>query len=73
MTTVPAPWRAAALAVVPCSRRLRKRSDQSAREVVTIADSNTHTMEMYGPEMNGQEVKVMEITYTRKGAKPAPR
>jgi hypothetical protein len=45
----------------------------SAREVVALIDDNKHTMEMFAPGQDGKEMKVMEITYTRKGAKPATR
>jgi hypothetical protein len=38
--------------------------DMPMREVMSIVDGNTHTMTMYGT-MGGQEMKVMEITYTR--------
>ncbi len=47
----------------------------SSKEVVTIVDNNKHVMEMFGPGMDGKEMRMMEITYTRKsaGAKPATR
>lgn len=47
----------------------------TAREVVTVVDDNKHTMEMFAPGMDGKEMRVMEIVYTRKnaGAKPATR
>ena len=36
------------------------------REVYKIVDDNTHTMEMYGPDMQtGKEYKSMEIKFTR--------
>ena len=36
------------------------------REKLTIKDAGTHVMEMWDPGPNGKEVKIMEITYTRK-------
>jgi len=36
------------------------------REVLTIADNNHHTHEMYAPDKSGKEMKLMEIKYTRK-------
>ena len=36
------------------------------RAVWKIADSNTQTFDMYGTHPGGKEMKVMEITYTRK-------
>ena len=38
---------------------------QTVRMVTTIVDPNKHTFEMYG-SMNGQEMKMMEMTCTRK-------
>lgn len=47
----------------------------SSRETISVVDDNKHVMAMYGPGMDGKEMKMMEITYTRKGsgAKPATR
>lgn len=36
------------------------------REVVKILSDDKHVMEMYGPGPDGKEMKMMEITYTRK-------
>jgi hypothetical protein len=36
------------------------------RAVWKIVDSNTQTFDMYGTHNDGKEVKMMEITYTRK-------
>lgn len=36
------------------------------RAVWTIVDSNTQTFDMYGTHQGGKEMKMMEITYTRK-------
>ena len=36
------------------------------RSVTKIVDHNTEIFEMYGTDKSGQEMKVMEITYTRK-------
>jgi uncharacterized protein DUF1579 len=36
------------------------------RAVWKIVDSNTQTFDMYGTHGNGKEMKMMEITYTRK-------
>jgi hypothetical protein len=36
------------------------------RSVTRIVDNDTHVFEMYGTGKNGQEMKMMEITYTRK-------
>jgi hypothetical protein len=36
------------------------------RAVWTIVDSNTQTFDMYGAHHGGKEMKMMEITYTRK-------
>ena len=40
--------------------------DCPGREVFKVIDSNTQTMEMYGPSpVDGKEMKVMEIKFTR--------
>ena len=36
------------------------------RSVTRIVDDNTHVFEMYEADKKGKEVKMMEITYTRK-------
>jgi len=36
------------------------------RAVWKIVDSNTQTFDMYGTHEHGKEMKMMEITYTRK-------
>jgi len=36
------------------------------RAVWTLVDANTQTFDMYGAHHGGQEMKVMEIVYTRK-------
>jgi uncharacterized protein DUF1579 len=36
------------------------------RTVTKLGDNNTHVFEMYGTGKNGQEMKMLEITYTRK-------
>ncbi|HJT21613.1 MAG TPA: DUF1579 domain-containing protein [Nitrospira sp.] len=36
------------------------------RAIWKIVDNNTQTFEMYGAHGNGKEMKMMEITYTRK-------
>ncbi|GJL52282.1 MAG: hypothetical protein NPIRA01_35090 [Nitrospirales bacterium] len=36
------------------------------RAIWTIVDDNTQTFDMYGTHHGGEEMKVMEITYTRK-------
>jgi len=36
------------------------------RSVTKIVDDNTHLFEMYETDKRGKEVKMMEITYTRK-------
>lgn len=37
------------------------------RSVLKIIDDHTHIFEMYGTDENGgQEVKMMQITYSRK-------
>ena len=38
------------------------------REVVKVIDDNTHTFTMYNTPQGGQEMKVGEITYHRKGS-----
>jgi hypothetical protein len=38
---------------------------QKVREVIKIVDNNHHTFEWY-EDRGGQEVKTMEINYTRK-------
>ncbi len=40
--------------------------DKSFRTVMTIADPDKHTFEMYGPDKEGNEYRMMEIVYTRK-------
>ncbi|SLM48393.1 conserved exported protein of unknown function [Nitrospira japonica] len=43
------------------------RGHMKLRSVMKIVDDNTHVFEMYGTDdKGGQEVKMMEITYTRK-------
>ena len=37
----------------------------SHRAVWKIVDANTHTFDMYGAHQGGQEMKMMEMTYTR--------
>lgn len=39
----------------------------SHRAVWKIVDNNTQTFDMYGAHSHGKEMKMMEITYTRKG------
>jgi hypothetical protein len=41
------------------------------REVLTVKDNNSHTMEMYVTGEDGKEFKNMEFIYTRKGAAAA--
>ena len=36
------------------------------RSVWKIVDNNTQTFDMYGTHHGGKEMKVLEITYTRK-------
>ena len=36
------------------------------RAVWKIVDNNTQTFDMYGAHHGGKEMKIMEITYTRK-------
>lgn len=36
------------------------------KEVITVADNDHHTMEMWGPDPSGQMFRMMEIRYTRK-------
>jgi hypothetical protein len=36
------------------------------RWVIKVVDAKKHTMEMYGPGMDGKEMKMMEVTYTKK-------
>jgi hypothetical protein len=36
------------------------------RTVTKLVDTNTHVFEMYGTGKNGKEMKMLEITYTRK-------
>lgn len=37
----------------------------SCRMVSTIADANSHKMEMFMPDAGGKDIRVMEISYTR--------
>lgn len=37
----------------------------TGRMVSTVADANTHKMEMFVPDKSGKEFRCMEITYTR--------
>ena len=39
----------------------------SGRDVIRVIDDNKHTMEMYKIGPDKKEMKVMEITFTRKG------
>lgn len=41
---------------------------KSMREVQTFIDENHSKLEMFGPDMEGKEYKIMEINYTRKAA-----
>ena len=38
----------------------------SHRAIWKIVDANTHTFDMYGTHPGGKEMKMMELTYTRK-------
>ena len=38
----------------------------NVREVVKIDSNDKHTFSMYGPGMDGKEMKMMEIVYTKK-------
>ncbi|HEX7832342.1 MAG TPA: DUF1579 domain-containing protein [Thermoanaerobaculia bacterium] len=40
--------------------------DATSDEKITIVDADHHTMEMWGPGMDGKVYKMMEISYTRK-------
>jgi len=42
------------------------RGEMKLRSVTKIVDQNTNIFEMYGTDKSGQEMKMMEITYTRK-------
>ncbi len=44
------------------------------RQVITVKDDNTHTMDFYMTGPDGKEFKSMEMTYTRKAgtSRPAP-
>ena len=42
------------------------RGEMKLRAVTKMVDQNTNTFEMYGTDKSGQEMKMMEITYTRK-------
>lgn len=41
------------------------------KEVITWTNDNTYVSTFTGPDDNGKEMKMMEITYTRAAAKPA--
>jgi len=45
---------------------LAARKDVDYKEVFTVVDDNTQTLEMYKPAPDGKEFKCMEIKYTRK-------
>ena len=36
------------------------------RQVIKVESNDKHVLSMYGPGMDGKEMKVMEIVYTRK-------
>ena len=40
--------------------------DSRVEERITVVDNDHHTMEMFGPSMDGVMYKMMEIHYTRK-------
>ena len=42
------------------------RGEMKLRSVTKMFDQNTNIFEMYGTDKSGQEMKMMEITYTRK-------
>jgi hypothetical protein len=42
------------------------RGEMKLRSVMKTIDANKHVFEMYGTDKSGQEMKMMEITYTRK-------
>lgn len=42
------------------------RGEMKLRAVTKMVDRNTNIFEMYGTDKSGQEMKMMEITYTRK-------
>ena len=48
------------------ARNLEEFLQFAPRRVVTVADNDHHTMEMWGQGPDGKPVKMMEIQYTRK-------
>jgi len=40
--------------------------EKENREIFTVVDDKTQTMSMFGPGPDGKEVKIMDITFTRK-------
>ena len=42
------------------------RGEMKLRSAMKMVDRNTNIFEMYGTDKSGQEMKMMEITYTRK-------
>lgn len=42
------------------------RGEMKLRSVTKMVDQNTNIFEMYGTDKSGQEMKMMEITYTKK-------
>lgn len=43
------------------------KEDCNMRQTYKIVDSNTHEMEMFGPDETGKEMKTMQIIFKKKG------
>ena len=40
--------------------------EKDYKEIFKVIDDNTQSLEMYGPDYDGKEMKIMEIKFTRK-------
>ena len=66
--TMQGPWNEASHSATLTGKEydLSAKKDLDYKEVFTVVDDNTQTLEMYKPAPDGKEFKCMEIKYTRK-------
>ena len=62
------PWDAATKSVTLRGKETdpETMTEKDFKETFKVVDNNTQMMEMYGPGMDGKEIKMMEIKFTRK-------
>ncbi len=66
--TVEGPWNESTHSATLTGKEydISAKKDLDYKEVFTVVDDNTQTLEMYKPAPDGKEFKCMEIKYTRK-------